>query len=142
MEQWDSNRECLRNEVVFNGSNADFDKLIDDVCLKVAAWGKMKWPNLKEGTIDLARNLNHGPAGIGGILRDSNDKTPWRMRNLMALIKNMKRQVIDWSISHTLGQANDVADKLAKSGVERQNDLVIYYAQFLFCCCLYCFWVS
>ncbi|XVF55004.1 hypothetical protein PTKIN_Ptkin06aG0001700 [Pterospermum kingtungense] len=54
------------------------------------------------------------------------DKTPCRMRNLMAIIENMKLQVIGWSISHILREANKVADKLAKSGVKRRNDLVVY----------------
>ncbi|XVF83470.1 hypothetical protein PTKIN_Ptkin16aG0489500 [Pterospermum kingtungense] len=71
----------FRNEVVFNGSKANFEKLIDDVRLKVAVWGKLKWPNLKDGTIDIARNLNVikipggvksvRSVGIGGVLRDS-----------------------------------------------------------------------
>ncbi|XVF43589.1 hypothetical protein PTKIN_Ptkin02bG0051700 [Pterospermum kingtungense] len=144
----------------------------------------LMWMVRLKFNVDGSSLSQHGPAGIGGILRDSDaniilcfskaagnidsnlaelmavkeafqlfissqwalshalavesdssnvvmwvnnpDKTPWRMRNLMAIIENMKLQVIGWSISHILREANEVADKLAKSGVKRQNDLVVY----------------
>ncbi|XVF77819.1 hypothetical protein PTKIN_Ptkin14bG0077300 [Pterospermum kingtungense] len=34
-------------------------------------------------------------------------ETPWRIKNIVAHIENLKEQVLDWSISR---EANDVAD--------------------------------
>ncbi|XVF82800.1 hypothetical protein PTKIN_Ptkin16aG0078900 [Pterospermum kingtungense] len=47
------------------------------------------------------------------------DKAPWRMRSLIAHFENIKQELHGWSISHTLKEANGIADKLAKSGVSR-----------------------
>ncbi|XVE68905.1 hypothetical protein DITRI_Ditri09bG0107000 [Diplodiscus trichospermus] len=92
-----------------------------------------------------------GPAGVGCLLRDhtghtkicfsnanyeSNSKaavgwvlnlssTPWRFRNFMAHIENLKNLVKDWSIAHVLKERNEAADTLAKEGVNRVDNLVV-----------------
>ncbi|XVE90571.1 hypothetical protein DITRI_Ditri20bG0088600 [Diplodiscus trichospermus] len=72
-----------------------------------------------------------GPAGIGGILQNSNSKindssnvvkwvkdpggSPWRFRQ----IENLEAWVTGWFISHTAREAKDIPDRLAKTGVNK-----------------------
>ncbi|XVE67935.1 hypothetical protein DITRI_Ditri09bG0027600 [Diplodiscus trichospermus] len=51
---------------------------------------------------------------------------PWRMRRFVTQIINAGDSLLEWSIIHSTREKNVVADSLAKSGVRRIDDLVVY----------------
>ena len=53
--------------------------------------------------------------------------TPWRMKKFISHIESLKLQLFSWHIAHIPREINDVADGLAKSGVNRLNSLFLVY---------------
>ena len=53
--------------------------------------------------------------------------SPWKVRKVMAHIEVLKAQLFRWDIVHISKTINETADALAKSGVNRQCDLLVYY---------------
>ena len=49
------------------------------------------------------------------------------MKKIMGHIKNFKEQLLGWEIVFIPREGNDLADALAKSGVSRHHDLVVFY---------------
>ncbi|XVE54847.1 hypothetical protein DITRI_Ditri03aG0115300 [Diplodiscus trichospermus] len=49
----------------------------------------------------------------------------WMVRNIVAHIEILRKQVRSWTIDHVLRECNSVADALAKEGVNRMADLVV-----------------
>ena len=45
----------------------------------------------------------------------------------MSQIVAYKAMLIGWDIMYILREGNDIADDLAKSGVYRQSDLLVFY---------------
>ncbi|XWS73220.1 hypothetical protein CRYUN_Cryun02cG0108300 [Craigia yunnanensis] len=52
---------------------------------------------------------------------------PWTMKKHISHIKAFKGQLVGWDIVHIPREGNDIADKLAKSGVNRLFELVVVY---------------
>ncbi|XVE60101.1 hypothetical protein DITRI_Ditri05aG0100000 [Diplodiscus trichospermus] len=86
------------------------------------------------------------PSGIGGVMRDhkgsrklyieSDSKNtvqwvcnpnlvPWRIRNIINHIENLKLQVKEWRIGHVFRERNQEAEKLAKEGINRESGLLV-----------------
>ena len=53
--------------------------------------------------------------------------TPWALKKIMSQIVAYKAMLIEWDIFHILREGNDIADGLAKSGVYRQSELLVFY---------------
>ncbi|XVF28382.1 hypothetical protein REPUB_Repub15cG0024800 [Reevesia pubescens] len=53
--------------------------------------------------------------------------TPWRMKKYTVQIEALKKDLICWDISYVQKEFNDLADGFAKSGVEREADLLISF---------------
>ncbi|XVE66909.1 hypothetical protein DITRI_Ditri08aG0118000 [Diplodiscus trichospermus] len=102
--------------------------------------------------VDGASAGNPGMGGIGGVLRDHSSKinlvfskhigvtdssvaewlsdpkmAPWRLRKSVTQIINVGESLPDWSIVHSPRERNVLADSLAKSGIGRNNNLVVSY---------------
>ena len=52
---------------------------------------------------------------------------PWRMKKYISHIESLKLQLSSWHIDHIPREMNDVADSLAKSGVNRLISLFLVY---------------
>ena len=52
---------------------------------------------------------------------------PWRMKKFISHIESIKLQLSSWHIVHIPREINDVADDLAKFGVNRLNSLLLVY---------------
>ncbi|XVE77075.1 hypothetical protein DITRI_Ditri13aG0032800 [Diplodiscus trichospermus] len=52
---------------------------------------------------------------------------PWRLRWIVVQIENLKLQFSNWTIKHVLREANELANSLAKSGVHRLEDMVVFH---------------
>ena len=52
---------------------------------------------------------------------------PWRMKKFIFHIESIKLQLSSWHIVHIPREINDVADGLAKFGVNRLNSLLLVY---------------
>ncbi|EOY04114.1 Uncharacterized protein TCM_019370 [Theobroma cacao] len=74
-------------------------------------------------------------AKIGGIIVECNSmnavtwltkppNAPWRIRQLIFQIGALRDKVLNWQIRYIPGSRNEVADNLAKTGIERPNDLI------------------
>ena len=53
--------------------------------------------------------------------------TPWALKKIMSQIVAYKAMLIGWDIMYILREGNDISDDLAKSGVYRQSDLLVFY---------------
>ncbi|EOY07078.1 Uncharacterized protein TCM_021598 [Theobroma cacao] len=51
-------------------------------------------------------------------------KGPWRLQKWILHVERLKREVISWQINHTFGGNNQLADRLAKAGIQRVQDLI------------------
>ena len=53
--------------------------------------------------------------------------SPWVMKRLMAQMEYYKQQLLSCDIVFILREGNNMADAMAKFGVSRQHDLVVFY---------------
>ncbi|XVF83559.1 hypothetical protein PTKIN_Ptkin16aG0498800 [Pterospermum kingtungense] len=51
-------------------------------------------------------------------------KVPWKFRNIISHMENLKRQLQDWKIVHIFRESNSEADSLAKEGINRSTDFL------------------
>ncbi|XVE85483.1 hypothetical protein DITRI_Ditri17bG0094100 [Diplodiscus trichospermus] len=58
------------------------------------------------------------------------NKAPWRYRNVINLIENLKMKISRWEVRHILRECNQIADGLAKTGVSRVNDFLLFNGAF------------
>ncbi|EOY15068.1 Calcium-dependent lipid-binding (CaLB domain) family protein, putative [Theobroma cacao] len=58
---------------------------------------------------------------------DNPDSPPWYLRQLILKIKALRGKTLGWQITYIPRSGNDKADNLAKSGVDRSNDLLCIY---------------
>ncbi|XVF70541.1 hypothetical protein PTKIN_Ptkin11bG0169800 [Pterospermum kingtungense] len=54
------------------------------------------------------------------------ESAPWKMRNIINQIECLKSKVCQWEVVHIFREANSIADGLAKEGVLRVDDMVIF----------------
>lgn len=52
------------------------------------------------------------------------ETTPRRFRRYVLFMENLKASLNSWSIIHTLREANELADGLAKEGIHGPTDFV------------------
>ena len=52
---------------------------------------------------------------------------PWSMKRIISHIVVLKVQIKECDVMHILRECNDMADGLAKAGVSRSNNLMVYY---------------
>ncbi|WRX10455.1 Ribonuclease H domain - like 6 [Theobroma cacao] len=52
------------------------------------------------------------------------NEAPWKMRKWILHIESLKKSVPRWEANHILREKNQVADHLAKEGVQRPVDLI------------------
>ncbi|XVF11100.1 hypothetical protein REPUB_Repub07fG0240200 [Reevesia pubescens] len=55
------------------------------------------------------------------------DSTLWKLRKHLSAIELAKSDLCEWQIKHILRAQNEIADKLAKSGVGRTNMLTVAF---------------
>ena len=55
-------------------------------------------------------------------------RSPWRMKRILAQMEYFKQQLLGCDFVFSSREGNTTADALAKSGVSRQNDLLVSYA--------------
>ncbi|XVE91173.1 hypothetical protein DITRI_Ditri20bG0132900 [Diplodiscus trichospermus] len=60
---------------------------------------------------------------VNWILRPNS--APWRLRNFINHIENLKLMIRDWRIVHVLRECNQVADNLAKEAVNLTSDFLL-----------------
>ncbi|XVE81888.1 hypothetical protein DITRI_Ditri15bG0102200 [Diplodiscus trichospermus] len=53
--------------------------------------------------------------------------TPWRLRKFAVQVINLGESFLGWSINHTYREANELANSLAKSGIQRSDDFIAFY---------------
>ncbi|XVF23464.1 hypothetical protein REPUB_Repub13aG0041100 [Reevesia pubescens] len=53
------------------------------------------------------------------------DLTPWKLKNYVAFIEAWKQDLVSWQISHINMECNEIADGLAKAGVNRNESLLM-----------------
>ncbi|XVE98893.1 hypothetical protein REPUB_Repub03eG0148400 [Reevesia pubescens] len=51
--------------------------------------------------------------------------TPRRLKKHIPFVESLKSELISWQVLHVLRESNDIADGLAKSGVNRNNALLL-----------------
>ncbi|XVF28552.1 hypothetical protein REPUB_Repub15cG0039600 [Reevesia pubescens] len=56
------------------------------------------------------------------------DSMPWKLKNFFPLIDSLKGAVIRWKVQHVFRESNDITDGLAKAGVFRTENLLVYLA--------------
>ena len=52
---------------------------------------------------------------------------PWRMKKYISHIEVLKSQLKEWDTVYIPRDSNEMADALAKAGVFRRNELLVFY---------------
>ena len=52
---------------------------------------------------------------------------PWSVKRIISHIVVLKVQLKECEVLHILREGNDMADGLAKAGVSKSNNLLVYY---------------
>ncbi|XVF16423.1 hypothetical protein REPUB_Repub10bG0029500 [Reevesia pubescens] len=61
------------------------------------------------------------------------DQIPWRLKKFCPEIERLKRVIKDWKEQHVLKESNETADILAKAGVFRSDNFLLFLSRL---CCL------
>ncbi|XVF32378.1 hypothetical protein REPUB_Repub17cG0076900 [Reevesia pubescens] len=54
------------------------------------------------------------------------DQTPWRLKKYCPEIERFKRAIKDWKVQHVPRESNETADSLAKVGVFRSENFLLF----------------
>ncbi|OMO87312.1 hypothetical protein COLO4_20696 [Corchorus olitorius] len=72
-----------------------------------------------KGLITISSNVVHWS--------NNPESCPWILRRIIMQIESLKARLTSWNVLHINREQNDLADGLAKAGVERDNNLVVMY---------------